>query len=91
MPERWLSDGEAGPEFANDDRAACQPFSLGTRNCIGKNLAAVEMHLIMAKLLYHFDLSAGEGMSEAEDWFDQKAWGIWRKKPLWVKLRAAEH
>ena len=31
-PERWLGD----PHYANDDRAACQPFLLGPRGCLGK-------------------------------------------------------
>lgn len=32
VPERWLDD----PRFDKDDKAACQPFSFGPRNCIGK-------------------------------------------------------
>ena len=32
VPERWLDD----PRFANDDKQASQPFSMGARNCIGK-------------------------------------------------------
>ena len=78
---------EAGPEFALDDKAACQPLSLGTRNCIGKNLAYAEMRLILAKLLYHFDLSLGDNMEG--DWFDQKSWAIRWKKPVNVKLSVA--
>lgn len=74
VPERWLPNKDPYSEFADDDRAACQPFSLGTRNCIGKKLAYAEMRLILAKLLYHFDLSAG-GELDA-DWFDQKNWGF---------------
>lgn len=35
LPERWLDVGPDS-EFASDDRAASQPFSLGSRNCIGK-------------------------------------------------------
>lgn len=31
-PERWLGD----PRFDKDHKAACQPFSYGPRNCIGK-------------------------------------------------------
>lgn len=32
LPERWLGD----LHFVKDDKAACQPFSYGPRNCIGK-------------------------------------------------------
>ena len=87
LPQRWPSHSDPKSEFAGDDRAACQPFSLGTRNCIGKNLAYAEMRLILAKVLWHFDLSAGEGMEG--DWFDQKTWAVRWKKPVWVKLRVA--
>lgn len=31
-PERWLGD----EEFEGDKRSACNPFSVGARNCIGK-------------------------------------------------------
>lgn len=61
----------------------------GTRNCIGKNLAYAETQLILAKLLYHFDLSAGDKL-DTDSWFDQKSWAIRWKKPVWVKLKIAE-
>ena len=32
VPERWLGD----PLYADDQRSACQTFSIGPRNCIGK-------------------------------------------------------
>lgn len=35
IPERWL-ELPRGSEFANDDKASMQPFSMGARNCIGK-------------------------------------------------------
>lgn len=34
-PERWLHD----PEYEDDHLDAMEPFSVGPRNCLGKNLA----------------------------------------------------
>ncbi|KAL4728169.1 hypothetical protein ACLX1H_004905 [Fusarium chlamydosporum] len=57
VPERWLGD----PRFANDAKRALQPFSLGPRDCVGKNLAYAEMRLILARLLWHFDVNLEAG------------------------------
>lgn len=51
IPERWL-ELPPGSEFANDDKAAMQPFSMGPRNCIGK-----------AYVLFLFCISAGFPMN----------------------------
>ncbi|KAF2710597.1 cytochrome P450 [Pleomassaria siparia CBS 279.74] len=83
VPERWLSSPP--PEFANDDRTARASFSLGPRNCIGRNLAYAEMRLILAKVCYNFDLELDEKRSG--EWIaEQKIFGLWEKGPLWVKL-----
>ncbi|KAF2095866.1 cytochrome P450 [Rhizodiscina lignyota] len=88
IPERFLDEAKESGEFVNDNRGALQPFSLGTRNCIGRNLAYAEMRLILAKVLFHFDLSLDA--ERTGDWFDQKAWALWSKNPLYVKLSAKE-
>ncbi|KAI3585678.1 cytochrome P450, partial [Fusarium oxysporum f. sp. albedinis] len=49
IPERWI-DGGFG-----DTKQASQPFSLGPRACLGINLAYLEMRIIIAKMVYHFD------------------------------------
>ncbi|KAK7936023.1 cytochrome P450 [Apiospora marii] len=77
-PERWLGD----PDYADDKRNAHQPFSVGPRNCIGMNLAWHEMRLILAKLLYNFDIESDVG----PDWLDQKVFVIWDRKPLMCRL-----
>jgi cytochrome P450 len=80
-PERFLG----AEEFAHDNYAIMQPFSVGSRNCIGRNLAYAEMRLILAKILYNFDLELDE---KTGDWTDQKVFILWEKHPLLVKLKA---
>ncbi|KAF3018177.1 hypothetical protein E8E14_011175 [Neopestalotiopsis sp. 37M] len=79
VPERWMGDAE----FAGDNRDVLQPFSIGPRNCIGRNLAYGEMRLILTHLLWHFDL---ELMEDSKDWTDQKIWTLWNKGAMHVKL-----
>lgn len=64
-PERWLGD----PEYKDDHLDAVEPFSVGPRNCIGKNLAWHEMRLLLSTTLLAFDL---ELCSESKDWKDQR-------------------
>ncbi|KFY23056.1 hypothetical protein V493_06128, partial [Pseudogymnoascus sp. VKM F-4281 (FW-2241)] len=79
IPERFLDD----PRFASDNKHALQPFSVGPRNCLGRNLAYAEMRLILAQVLWNFDL---ELTTESENWADQKIYSLWEKTPLYVKL-----
>ncbi|RMJ14371.1 hypothetical protein CDV36_005981 [Fusarium kuroshium] len=77
LPERWLNE-------RGDCRAVFQPFSVGPRNCLGKNLAKAELRLILVRMLWRFDM---ELVPECEGWMDgQKIYGFWTKPPLLVKL-----
>lgn len=78
-PERWLGD----PEYKDDHLDAMEPFSTGPRNCIGKNLAWLEMRLLFATVLLTFDL---ELCPESKEWSDQKVYTLWEKKPLMCRL-----
>ncbi|KAF4338053.1 Isotrichodermin C-15 hydroxylase [Fusarium beomiforme] len=81
VPERWLDD----PRYASDNKAILSPFSLGPRDCIGKNLAYTEMRLLLARLLWKFDLQL---VPTEQDWFDdQKVFFLWEKGCLLVKLK----
>lgn len=81
LPQRWLGDGE----FDSDERQCLQPFSVGSRDCVGKNMAYHEMRLMAAKVYYNFDL---ELCPESNNWADQQTYILWEKKPLMCKLRA---
>ncbi|KAL9582651.1 MAG: hypothetical protein Q9212_003173 [Teloschistes hypoglaucus] len=79
IPERWLSDNT---HFQNDKKQASQPFSTGPRNCVGQNIAMAEMRLVMARLLWSFDV---RGVLH-DDWMDQPTYLLWEKKPLPIEL-----
>ncbi|KAG9519096.1 cytochrome P450, partial [Aureobasidium melanogenum] len=85
-PERWLPSSHPlySTTYANDKKDVHQPFSVGPRNCIGLTLAYHEMRLIMANLLWHFDVKLAEEASR--DWLDQTTHLVWDKKPLPVSI-----
>ncbi|KAI1368196.1 cytochrome P450 [Xylaria arbuscula] len=78
VPERWLGD----PAYKDDIREAHQPFGVGTRNCLGMNMAWHEMRLLLSKLIYNFDMKTEVDSS----WRDQNVFVIWDRKPLPVTL-----
>lgn len=78
IPERWLSSE------TKDNKNASQPFSLGPRACMGRNLAYVEMSVILAKLIWRYDLFL---LDEKLDWNRESHMHImWSKPDLWVRF-----
>ncbi|KAK1485014.1 benzoate 4-monooxygenase cytochrome P450 [Colletotrichum cuscutae] len=78
-PERWLVDNPT------DDLNASQPFSYGTRSCMGRSLGWMEIHTTMAKLVYRNDLELAD---ESLDWHrDSRMHTLWEKPRLMVKLK----
>ncbi|KAM7194018.1 Cytochrome P450 [Naviculisporaceae sp. PSN 640] len=84
-PERFLEESQRdGEEAGRNVLEALQAFSLGPRNCIGKNLAYAELRLILARMLFEFDLTLAE---ESKNWIErQKAYVLWHRIPLQVYL-----
>ncbi|KAM7195194.1 Cytochrome P450 monooxygenase sdnF [Rhypophila sp. PSN 637] len=79
-PERWLG----APEFKDDQFDAVQPFIMGVNVCIGRGLAWMEMRVTLAKLLWNFDWTVGDGDGDA---FEQsKAWHVWTKSHVYLQL-----
>lgn len=81
IPARWLGNGNG----TRDDMAAFHPFSLGPHNCPGQNLAWLELRLILAKLLWNFDVSVPPGI-ELPVWEEQGIWWFWDKQPTIIRL-----
>ncbi|KAI9697357.1 MAG: hypothetical protein M1820_007863 [Bogoriella megaspora] len=83
-PERWLPEF-AQSTFKDDQKAASQPFSMGPRMCIGKNFAYAEMRLILARVIWAFDLEPGR--SGLLDWNSLRAWGATEKQSIMLRLQ----
>ncbi|KAJ5428211.1 Cytochrome P450 [Penicillium cf. griseofulvum] len=84
IPERFMG----GPEFESDNRNAVQAFSVGPRNCLGRNLAYAEMRLILARIIWNFDM---ELTPDSKQWIKQPSFVVWEKGSLNVKLTPAPH
>lgn len=97
-PERYLQeDSSSGPRYAGDMRYnnpntpysgdrldLLQPFNVGPRNCLGRNLAYSEMRLVFARMIFNFDM---ELVDPEDDWMgQQRADFLWHKRPLQVYL-----
>lgn len=83
IPERWTGT----EEFEDDDRGAVKPFSFGPRNCIAQALALTELKLILAKMVWNFDMELCE---ESRGWAGdhQKVYiGLVKNEPLRVILK----
>jgi len=72
LPERWFSTGAPAGEH---NTAAFFPFSYGPTNCVGKNLALMEMRMLLCWVLRRFRFSKVLGASYGKwegkilDWF----------------------
>ncbi|KAG8526297.1 uncharacterized protein KY384_000290 [Bacidia gigantensis] len=71
-PERWIvgrdghGDGEA-EEKVRYIRSAFHPFTAGPGNCVGQNLAGLEMMLICARTLWRMDVRVATGTGEGKE------------------------
>ncbi|KAI1078603.1 benzoate 4-monooxygenase cytochrome P450 [Whalleya microplaca] len=77
--ERWIQPSE------KDNLDCSQPWSLGTRGCIGRNLAWLDMRTTLAKLVWVYDL---EPVKPSLDWHgESRMHTLWRKPALMVRAK----
>ncbi|EJD02376.1 cytochrome P450 [Fomitiporia mediterranea MF3/22] len=66
IPERWLDNTHSndtnnkGNVKFTTNTSAYIPFSYGPANCVGKNLALLEMRMVVATLIQKFDMKLAE-------------------------------
>ena len=78
VPERWLSEDQREalePKIFNSqiefihNTAAFIPFSVGPANCVGKNLAWMELRMVITLMASRFDLAFEPGYNPLQ-WYD---------------------
>jgi cytochrome P450 len=87
LPERWLS---TGAPLGVHNTAAFIPFSYGPTNCVGKNLALLEMRMLLCWVLQRFRFSKAPGVSHEEWEGTIKDWFVMRQDPLLVRVSLRE-
>ncbi|KAI8627898.1 cytochrome P450 [Xylariaceae sp. FL1651] len=85
IPDRWLGD----PLYSDDMREAHQPFSYGPRDCLGQAFAKHEIRMVLAALVFTFNL---ELCRESIDW-DKKlrCYALWEKGSIACRLSRYIH
>ena len=63
IPERWLPEA-ASEEAVKRCHSALTPFSYGSRICIGRRLALIELQIVLARAVFIYDLEYVEGGRE---------------------------
>ena len=66
-PERWLRDNNQDSKFIDAKEVFSSiPFGFGTRMCLGRRIAELELHLLLARIVQQFDISYPPGVEEVE-------------------------
>jgi len=78
-PERWLSEQEQQTKSMEHTLLA---FGAGKRSCLGKNIAMLELHKLIAALFLRFDVELERPDSE---WVVKNAWAL-NQEGLLVRL-----
>jgi len=87
LPERWFSKGAPAGEH---NGAAFIPFSYGPTICAGKNLALIEMRVVLCWILRRFRISRASGVAY-EEWEDKiQDWFVVHHEPLLVNMSFRE-
>jgi len=96
IPERWIQNDPywTAEKNSKEERRhvveAFIPFSQGPANCIGKNLALLEMRLVVSYIMKNFELDFHEGWKGRDTWLGELTdYSLLMKTefPVTVKMR----
>ena len=86
-PERWIagSSTDVTPERVELARSGFFPFNHGSRACLGKNLAYMEMRTVIARTVFLYDmrLAPGSMLGDVEAGAEDERKGEFVLKDRW--------
>lgn len=87
-PERWLHQAGIDPNspFYNDYRKGIRAFGWGPYNCVSEPLGWAWMRLIVAKIVWAFDLKRANTLRSRIAWDQQDVFAVVIKHQLDVAL-----
>ncbi|KAF7898488.1 hypothetical protein EAF00_004934 [Botryotinia globosa] len=88
LPDRYLPAHLRPSEYANDNRNILKPWGLGARVCLGRSFGQAELRVVLARLVWNFDLQCADG--KGVNWFELKNYIVVQKEPIWVTIRERE-
>ncbi|KAJ6613936.1 cytochrome P450 [Mycena sp. CBHHK59/15] len=92
IPERWIDNNPIRKGLESNlppiDHTSFMPFGAGFGSCIGKNLAIQNVKLLVANIVYHFEVTCSSDFDAGAFDRSYKEFGIWQHKELPVTLTA---
>lgn len=82
-PERWILGEGSDEATLRDMNKFDTTFGYGSRTCVGKNLALVEIHKFIAQLLHQFDV---ELVNKDRPWVTRSQWFSYQAD-MFVKIK----
>jgi len=81
-PERWLPEETPDENKLNEIESTLeQIFGLGRWQCLGRNVALIELNKVFVELLRRFEMVV---MRPAEPWVSRSA-GLFAQSEFWIR------
>lgn len=81
-PERWLNVADT-ERLAKMTRTNDMVFGYGRWQCLGKNIALLEIHKSVFELFRYFDFALAD---PARPWKTFDTMGLWQIEDMWVDV-----
>ncbi|RKL07790.1 hypothetical protein BFJ70_g16867 [Fusarium oxysporum] len=86
-PERWIAESPEDEERIKRERSLLVTFGMGSRSCVGKNLATVEIYKYIAQFFRHFDADV---VDKNKPWKCKTQWFAFQRN-FNVRLTRRQH